>query len=402
MFKKKVADVRPPLEPELVEREYGAWGEVKTLFDDAKKAGVIFLDEGTYRFVLDNGAALTVFASPFTPSLSDWGFQYHPQEVHNFPVEDGTDVFITHGPPKGVMDLTNSRKRAGCPDLFAATARQRPRLHCFGHIHEAWGAKLVTWRDVASEVPSHFSDIDNDRSVLVQNLAGLRKSKYDDDASAKEKADKANTFLEDRCCRTSHCAGDDNPLEAGKQTLFVNAAIKSDDEDQAPQLPWLVDIELQLAPNNSKTEDLDVAAPRDLIIEILEVVSTGAPSFTIESDGTISFDAPQDFRVRVDLIQIGGGCIERIHVTEPFFEGSVASRLRAVTVVDRGSDGEVLDFAWLLSEVARAGQVLPELDDGELECVVGAGESSLSTLGRLVLVSLLGQHNYRGGFGLSG
>ncbi|KAK7423588.1 hypothetical protein QQX98_001046 [Neonectria punicea] len=254
MFKKKVADVRPPLEPELVEREYGAWGEVKTLFDDAKKAGIIFLDEGTHRFVLENGAALTVFASPFTPSLGDWGFQYHPQEGHDFPVEDGTDVFITHGPPKGIMDLTNSRKRAGCPDLFAAAARQRPRLHCFGHIHEAWGAKLVAWREKASEVPSHFSDIDNDRSVLVQNLVGLRRSKYDDDVSAKEKADKANAFLEDRCCRTSHCAGDDNPLEAGKQTLFVNAAIKSDDEDQAPQLPWLVDIELQLAPESESNK----------------------------------------------------------------------------------------------------------------------------------------------------
>ncbi|KPM36396.1 hypothetical protein AK830_g10163 [Neonectria ditissima] len=244
MFKKKVADVRPPLEPGLVEREYGAWGEVKALFDDAKNAGV----------VLENGAALTVFASPFTPSLGDWGFQYHPQEGHDFPVKSGTDIFITHGPPKGIMDLTNSRKRAGCPDLFAAAARQRPKLHCFGHIHEGWGAKLVTWREKATENPSHFSDIDNDKSILVQSLAGLRRSKYDDDESAKQKADKLHAFLEDRCCRTSHCLGDENPLQGGKQTLFVNAAIQSDGEDEPPQLPWLVDIELQLALKNTTTE----------------------------------------------------------------------------------------------------------------------------------------------------
>ena len=115
-----------------------------------------------------------------------------------------------------------------------------------------------------------------------------------------------------------------------------------------------------------KTEDVDVAAPPSVLIDIWEAISAGALNFSLELDGKIAFDAPQGFRVRIDLIQIGGGCIERIHVAEPFFEGSVASksdllRLRAVTVVDRGSDGEVDDFRWLLSEVAGEGQVLPVL-----------------------------------------
>jgi len=122
------------------------------------------------------------------------------------------------------------------------------------------------------------------------------------------------------------------------------------------------------------------------------------PQFSLESDGKIAFDAPQGFRVRVDLIQIGNGCIERIHVAEPFFEGSVASksdllRLRAVTVVDRGSDGEVDDFRWLLSEVAREGQVLPELDQEEMEYISRAGESCLGRLDRLVLGAILGANN---------
>ena len=78
---------------------------------------------------------------------------------------------------------------------------------------------------------------------------------------------------------------------------------------------------------------------------------------------------------------------------EPFYEGSVASmsdllRLRAVTVVDRGSDGEMDDFRWLLSEVAKAGQLLPGLDDEELEVVSKAGVTCLGVLGRLVLLLL--------------
>jgi hypothetical protein len=147
-----------------------------------------------------------------------------------------------------------------------------------------------------------------------------------------------------------------------------------------------------------KTEDVDVAAPPSALIDIWEAVSAGAPNFSHESDGKIAFDAPQGFRVRIDLIQIGNGCIERIYAVEPFFEGSVASksdllRLRAVTVVDRGSDGEVDDFRWLLSEVAREGQVLPGLDQEELEYVSRAGESCLGGLGRLVLGAVLGANN---------
>ena len=147
-----------------------------------------------------------------------------------------------------------------------------------------------------------------------------------------------------------------------------------------------------------KTEDVDVAAPPSVLIQIWEAVSGGAPNFSLESDGKIAFDAPQGFRVRVDLIEIGSGCIERIYSAEPFQGGSVASksdllRLRAVTVVDRGSDGEKADFRWLLAEVAREGQVLPVLDIEELEYMSKAGESCLGILDRLVLGAVLGANN---------
>lgn len=146
------------------------------------------------------------------------------------------------------------------------------------------------------------------------------------------------------------------------------------------------------------TDDVDVAAPPDVLIDIWEAITTGALNFSIESDGKIAFDAPQGFRVRIDLISIGDGCVERIYATEPFFEGSVASksdllRLRAVTVVERGSDGEMDDFRWLLSEVARVGQVLPRLNEDELEFVSKAGESSLRGLDRLILGAVLGGDN---------
>lgn len=48
-----------------------------------------------------------------------------------------------------------------------------------------------------------------------------------------------------------------------------------------------------------------------------------------------------------------------------------------MTVVDRGSDGEIEDFQWLLFEVAKAGQLLPGLDDQELKYMLDAGRSCL-------------------------
>ncbi|KAK1766951.1 Metallo-dependent phosphatase-like protein [Phialemonium atrogriseum] len=251
MFKKKVAEARPPLEPDLVAREYGVFGEARELLDQANDAGIVFLDEGTHRFILKNGSALTVYASPYTPSLGDWGFEYNPQKGHKFSVEKGTDIVITHGPPKGIMDLTDARERAGCPDLFAAVARTRPSLHCFGHIHEGWGARLVTWREKISDTPSHFTDIDNGKSVVVESLAGFKRSKFYDDKTARGQADKARSCAKARCCHTSHCSGDEHSLEMGYQTLFVNAAIKGD-EGQPMQLPWLVDIELRPARPNGE------------------------------------------------------------------------------------------------------------------------------------------------------
>lgn len=247
VFKKKLSEVVPALDPSLVKKEYGDFGEMRQLFDEAKAAGITFLDEGAHKFNLDNGASLTVFASPWTPSLGgDWGFQYHPDQGHDFSIEKGVDVVITHGPPRGILDYTDSRQRAGCPHLFGAVARARPRLHCFGHIHEGWGAKVVTWRDPLSERLSHFTDINNSKSLMIETLSNLKVSRFDNPEAMAEKSRRKELLHHLRCCSTSHCTGDANPLSYGQQTLFVNAAIEGT-EDYPMHVPWLIDLELPKA-----------------------------------------------------------------------------------------------------------------------------------------------------------
>ncbi|KAK3291335.1 Metallo-dependent phosphatase-like protein [Chaetomium fimeti] len=231
------------IDPEVMAREYGGYGDARKLLDDDD--GVILLDEGTHHFDLSNGARLTVYASPFTPSAeADWGFQYRHREDHDYAITTDVDIVITHGPPKGVLDQTTSKQRGGCAQLFAAVARARPRLHCFGHIHEGWGAKVVAWRDTPSENPSHFTDIDNDASVVVETLATMRPGKWDDAETVREKEALAGRLATQGYRQTSHCAGDDHPTTPGKATLFVNAAVQPRFEEDGPQPPWVVDIDL--------------------------------------------------------------------------------------------------------------------------------------------------------------
>ncbi|RJE26108.1 metallophosphoesterase domain-containing protein [Aspergillus sclerotialis] len=197
VFKKLINEAPEPLEPDLVREEFGDYGEARELFEQAKGSGIIFLDEGVHRFTLNSGASLTVYASPYTLGKW-WGFQYPPEQGHDFAIGDA-DVVITRGPPRGIMDLVDGQRK-GCSSLFAATARARPRLHCFGRIHEGWGAKLISWRKTVSESPSHMIDTDNGTSVQVQNRVGLEKMGED---------------VPKTCYRTSHCTSDTNPLEKG-------------------------------------------------------------------------------------------------------------------------------------------------------------------------------------------
>lgn len=223
-----------------LEQEYGIFDDIsqaQALFEteDAKTAGVRFLAEGSYTFTLTNGAALTVYASPFTPMEDGhMGFHYEPSNPHSwqFAENKDIDILITHGPPQGMFDMAD-RKRLGCPSLFAAVAQARPRMHCFGHVHAGWGAKLVTWRDEMTEHPSHLTDINNDESHPICSLSALRESKYDSEETIAKKTHE-RMVLEQR----GHAVVNKS-VSKGVQTLFVNAAIKGA-AGEPQRLPWII------------------------------------------------------------------------------------------------------------------------------------------------------------------
>lgn len=218
--------------------------QVRQLAEASQADGVFLLDEGSYDFVLDNGARLKVFASPLTPSWGGWPFQY--QVPHKFDIPSGVDVAMTHGPPFGILDFTRAGSHGGCRNLLESVSNARPRIHCFGHIHEAWGAKLVSWDVLSPEGQPPVARVNEENSVLIDNLETLEGTKADNKETREAKVAVRNEWADCRCRAVSLCGGHGTALEHGKQTLFVNAAIVAIG-NQPRQLPWLVELELPQA-----------------------------------------------------------------------------------------------------------------------------------------------------------
>ncbi len=88
-------------------------------------------------------AGLRVHGSPWQPWYFDWAFNLPrggPElEAVWARVPAGVDVLLTHSPAHGLLDRTLDGRAVGCERLREALARIRPRLHVFGHIHEAAG-----------------------------------------------------------------------------------------------------------------------------------------------------------------------------------------------------------------------------------------------------------------------
>jgi Icc-related predicted phosphoesterase len=66
-------------------------------------------------------------------------------------------VLVTHGPPQGYGDRIVWRgveRQVGCADLLARVRAVRPRLHLFGHIHQApgrWEEGGTTFANVTTD-----------------------------------------------------------------------------------------------------------------------------------------------------------------------------------------------------------------------------------------------------------
>jgi hypothetical protein len=182
-----------------------------------------------------------VYASPYQPEFCDYAFPYWRNEdrynpphqctpnakpIAENPVPDfpNIDVMMTHGPPMGVMDATRTGEHVGCEHLLRAARRCKPRLHCFGHIHEGWGAQKVRWNNNGE------LDVKTEEQIEVADAVPL-------DWEA---------IMDERAASIDIGQGSDDAVEFGQETLMVNASIMNV-RYKPWNAPWLVDLDLEVA-----------------------------------------------------------------------------------------------------------------------------------------------------------
>lgn len=199
---------------------------IKALYThpDVLAAGIHYLDEGLCTFTLrSNNARFTLYASPYSPEFCNWAFAYdrhidrynpsppvsHFRAPNPVPSYPAVDIMLTHGPPLGIFDRTSSGLQVGCENLLKAVRRARPRLHVFGHIHEAYGAGRMDWGSKSmTEIKGDPEEVLEERGVIVDLSEGGKEA-----------------------------------LRFGEETLFVNASVVTI-RYHAVNAPWVVDLDL--------------------------------------------------------------------------------------------------------------------------------------------------------------
>jgi Icc-related predicted phosphoesterase len=104
---------------------------------DFEDNGIIYLEND---YVTIEG--IKIFGSPYTPTFGNWSFMKDRNKLDRFwcnAIPDDTDIVVTHGPPKGIMDKAENRDHqmecCGDKSLLNKILEVQPTYHLFGHIH---------------------------------------------------------------------------------------------------------------------------------------------------------------------------------------------------------------------------------------------------------------------------
>lgn len=89
-------------------------------------------------------SGLKLFGSPYTPTFFDWAYMRERSELDEVwaTIPDDIDILMTHGPPKGILDVTRDMESENMIHVGSKSLRKhveqriKPLYHAFGHIHD--------------------------------------------------------------------------------------------------------------------------------------------------------------------------------------------------------------------------------------------------------------------------
>lgn len=104
---------------------------------DIHSRGIIYLENSSTEI-----EGLKIWGSPCTPEFGvGWAFNRKRKIINKTweLIPNTTDIIVTHGPPKTIMDLSydkdNKLEFCGCGALYKKIEKINPKAVLFGHIH---------------------------------------------------------------------------------------------------------------------------------------------------------------------------------------------------------------------------------------------------------------------------
>ena len=105
---------------------------------------IVYLENSEYIY---NG--IKFYGSPITPTFCNWAFMAdRGEQIKKYwdNIPEDTDVLITHGPPKHILDPDRNGFSVGDEDLLlkiAELSNKNLKAHIFGHLHGGYGTKIL-------------------------------------------------------------------------------------------------------------------------------------------------------------------------------------------------------------------------------------------------------------------
>ena len=119
----------------IIAGNHDAWATKKYNVDKLKDVGICYLE---HNYCSINNKI--IFGSPYTPTFNNWHFMKDRSKLGRYwDLVDHADIVVTHGPPKGILDLSYNTDEGleycGDNSLNKMIERIKPEYHIFGHIH---------------------------------------------------------------------------------------------------------------------------------------------------------------------------------------------------------------------------------------------------------------------------
>lgn len=133
-----------------VDQVYGVAGNHEFIFEGRGKVDGYATNWIKHRlpwvYLQDQGTIFkgyNIWGSPWQPPFCDWAFNLPESELEKkwAMIPDDTEILITHGPPRNILDKEGRREEhVGSKTLLELTFKLPDlKLHVFGHIHHSFG-----------------------------------------------------------------------------------------------------------------------------------------------------------------------------------------------------------------------------------------------------------------------